>query len=97
MHYGKYLHKMNVKFCDKKAQFLKHIFHVLFPYKDIETESNVHKLLRRSIVSDGNNNPDWHKNSCTVTSPIPGNWWVVDLQMVYSITKVSITSRIACK
>ena len=64
------------------------------------TPAVVHKtvcfcLLNYNLNVDGNFGGSYHGDGCTHTlnTPSPGEWWVVDLQDVYAIGRVSVTNR----
>ena len=54
---------------------------------------STHRQGEASRAVDGDINPDFAKDSCTYTKEHDLTWWVVDLQNVYSINEVAITSR----
>ncbi|KAL0189952.1 hypothetical protein M9458_017051, partial [Cirrhinus mrigala] len=45
---------------------------------------------------DGNRDSEYRKGSCTLTKTEFNPWWRVDLENVYSISKVAITNREDC-
>ncbi|XP_053397991.1 cell death abnormality protein 1-like isoform X2 [Mercenaria mercenaria] len=45
---------------------------------------------------DGNINQDLNRNSCFHTDISPTNWWYVDLQRIYRITKIKVYNRLDC-
>ncbi|XP_063693608.1 uncharacterized protein LOC134825361 [Bolinopsis microptera] len=45
---------------------------------------------------DGNRSGEWSDGSCTRTEGAAGNWWMVELNQNYKITKVLVYNRMDC-
>ena len=57
----------------------------------IQSTTSLGGLAERSI--DGNNDPQWEHNSCSLTAGQARAWWRLELPGVYRVSEIEVTNR----